>query len=114
MVRAPTGDVGDLSWADRSPAATSPPSPLALRDWDFLCWRWRRASSLCSLILIDRLAGAISSLDWEDRERVWRLGVASLGLAASESDSDDNPDDEEPDEMGGRMAGDVCWVRLCC
>jgi hypothetical protein len=98
-VRAPTGDVGDLSWAEMSLGARL--LSRALEDCDFLCFRSRRESSECSFILIERREGAISSVGWRDFERACLLLVllplvcAVLFASLSDSDSDDTPEEEE-------------------
>ena len=68
MVRAPAGEVGDLSWAEMSFGPECVPE-LEEEDCDFLCLRCRRESSECSFILIERRDGAISSVGWRDFER---------------------------------------------
>src|SRR5512140_3883704 len=73
LVSAPAGEVGDFSCAEMSPVGPPDPAPLplarALADCAFLCFRCRRASSECSFILIDRRAGAISSVSCSDLDR---------------------------------------------
>ena len=104
LVSAPAGDVGDFSCAEMSPGADPDLAPLlpvrALADCAFRCFRCRSASSECSFILIDRRAGAISSVSCSDLDlRCFPL-VARLPPclvpSASGSDSDDSPDSDEP------------------
>jgi hypothetical protein len=57
------------------------------------------ASSLCSLILIDRRAGLISSDGCIDFERACRPLVV---LGSSNSESEDKPEDDDPEDAAGR------------
>jgi hypothetical protein len=109
LVRAPTGDVGDLSCAEMSGVAPSPCAALGADGWLFRCLRCRRASSLWSLIRIDRLAGAISSAP-DDLDRECRLDCTldlpdADALPTSDSDSDDIPDEKDPEERVRRPPG---------
>src|SRR3569833_1234716 len=90
-----------------------PPPPLALADCALRCLRCRSESSLCSLIRIDRRAGAISSWSGGDLDRPWWWRPPALlpppRRSTSDSDSDDRPDDDEepakpppPPPMAGR------------
>jgi hypothetical protein len=89
--------VGDL----RAAAASGETCAELVSDWAFLAaLRWRKASSLCSLIRMDRFAGAISSPADEalDFERVWREGESRLepreGGCSSISESEAMAEDE--------------------
>lgn len=107
MERDEAGDVGDLRVAGEISLPAIAPDPLlcVLVDCAFRCFRCRTLSSLWSLILIERLAGAISSEACSDFERVCRAeadnddcSVSLMDRSRSDSDSEDRPDEEEFDE----------------
>lgn len=101
FVKAPTGDVGDLRCADMSFCSGLPVAPRReLVDCPFLCLRCRRDSSLCSLILMDRREGLISSELCKD---LARGGLLLESLSISDSDSLESPDVEEPEDGAGRV-----------
>lgn len=87
---------------ERAPPGEPPDVDGLLVDWVFRCFRCLIASSVCSLILIERRAGAISSDGESDFDRLCLLLVCDFSLRAgvrskSDSDSEDIPDDDEPD-----------------
>lgn len=96
------GEVGDLRCEEMSPLPKSLSLVRATADCVFLCFRCLRASSLLSLILIDRRPGVNSSGGCSDLDRACRPRLPERD--PSDSDSDDNPDDEEPEVKVGRGA----------
>lgn len=106
LVRAPAGDVGDLSCAEMSFGFELPPAPpRELPDWLFFCLRCRRDSSLCSLMRMDLLDGLISSELCGGFAREFRRPdplLFPMTRSWSDSDSLERPEDDEPDDITGR------------